>query len=52
MVEVTSTTTDASQEFLDQKQYKKDGILKYELIFGDGFISTGGLVFIETLILF
>ena len=30
------------QEFLDQKQYTLDGILKYERIFGDGFISTGG----------
>jgi phosphoethanolamine N-methyltransferase len=30
------------QEFLDHKQYTLDGILKYERIFGDGFISTGG----------
>ena len=30
------------KEFLDHKQYTLDGILKYERIFGDGFISTGG----------
>ena len=33
----------ASQEFLDQNQYTKKGILRYEKIFGKGFISTGGL---------
>ena len=31
------------QEFLDDSQYKLNGILRYEKIFGRGFISTGGL---------
>lgn len=31
------------KEFLDHKQYSIGGILKYERIFGDGFISTGGV---------
>lgn len=30
------------REFLDSKQYSVAGILKYEKIFGSGFISTGG----------
>ena len=30
------------ETFFDHKQYTLDGILKYEKIFGDGFISTGG----------
>ncbi|MCO5576756.1 hypothetical protein L7F22_030575 [Adiantum nelumboides] len=30
------------QRFLDTSQYKLDGILRYERIFGDGFVSTGG----------
>ncbi|CAL8468305.1 g7845 [Coccomyxa elongata] len=29
--------------FLDTKQYKLNGILRYERIFGPGFVSTGGL---------
>jgi len=33
----------ATQEFLDESQYKMSGILRYEWIFGDTFISTGGL---------
>jgi len=33
----------ASQEFLDNNQYTLNGILRYEWIFGDSFISTGGL---------
>jgi len=32
----------ATQEFLDNSQYKMSGILRYEWIFGDTFISTGG----------
>ncbi|XP_055356151.1 uncharacterized protein LOC129601378 [Paramacrobiotus metropolitanus] len=28
--------------FLDEVQYSRKGILKYEAIFGDGFVSTGG----------
>ena len=31
------------QAFLDQNQYTKRGILRYEKVFGRGFISTGGL---------
>jgi phosphoethanolamine N-methyltransferase len=30
------------QEFLDQHQYSKEGILSYEKIFGRNFVSTGG----------
>ncbi|XP_078445971.1 phosphoethanolamine N-methyltransferase-like [Wolffia australiana] len=31
------------QRFLDNVQYKSSGILRYERIFGEGFVSTGGL---------
>jgi len=31
------------QVFLDQQQYSKTGVLRYEKIFGPGFVSTGGL---------
>jgi len=31
------------QDFLDEGQYTQDGIGAYEWIFGEGFISTGGL---------
>jgi len=31
------------QDFLDEGQYTKEGIGAYEWIFGEGFISTGGL---------
>ena len=30
------------KEFMDNKQYTRNGILRYEKIFGAGFISTGG----------
>ncbi|MCO5574216.1 hypothetical protein L7F22_027998 [Adiantum nelumboides] len=30
------------QRFLDTSQYKMNGILRYEWIFGEGFVSTGG----------
>lgn len=30
------------QEFLDQSQYSVNGILRYEKIFGPGYVSTGG----------
>jgi len=30
------------QEFLDNKQYSRNGILRYEKIFGKDFVSTGG----------
>ncbi|CAN8288508.1 unnamed protein product [Cochlearia groenlandica] len=31
------------QRFLDNVQYKSSGILRYERVFGQGFVSTGGL---------
>ncbi len=31
------------REFMDHKQYSRKGVLTYEKIFGDGFVSTGGL---------
>ncbi|KDP23923.1 hypothetical protein JCGZ_27083 [Jatropha curcas] len=31
------------QQFLDTVQYKSSGILRYELVFGRGFVSTGGI---------
>ena len=31
------------QKFLDQNQYTKNSILRYEKIFGAGFVSTGGI---------
>ena len=30
------------RNFLDNSQYNMNGILRYERIFGDGFVSTGG----------
>lgn len=30
------------QDFLDKSQYSMNGILRYEMIFGPGFVSTGG----------
>ncbi|KAL0415745.1 UNVERIFIED_CONTAM: Phosphoethanolamine N-methyltransferase 1 [Sesamum latifolium] len=31
------------QKFLDNVQYKSSGILRYERVFGQGFVSTGGI---------
>ncbi|KAK9963740.1 hypothetical protein ABG768_006906 [Culter alburnus] len=31
------------QEFLDNQQYTRRGILRYEKMFGSGYVSTGGL---------
>jgi hypothetical protein len=31
------------QRFLDNQQYTNKGILRYERVFGKGFVSTGGL---------
>lgn len=31
------------QEFMDHKQYSRNGVIRYEKIFGDGFVSTGGI---------
>ncbi|KAG0491036.1 hypothetical protein HPP92_007899 [Vanilla planifolia] len=33
------------QRFLDNVQYKTNGILRYERVFGEGFVSTGGIAF-------
>lgn len=30
------------QRFLDNVQYKSNGILRYERVFGQGYVSTGG----------
>ena len=30
------------QSFLDQNQYTRNGILRYERIFGKTYVSTGG----------
>eukprot|EP00299_Pterocystis_sp_00344_P016732 c8396_g1_i1.p1 GENE.c8396_g1_i1~~c8396_g1_i1.p1 ORF type:complete len:507 (-),score=114.77 c8396_g1_i1:23-1543(-) len=37
------SASSATQEFLDKQQYDVNGILRYEKIFGSGFVSTGGL---------
>ncbi|GIY74476.1 phosphoethanolamine N-methyltransferase [Caerostris darwini] len=34
---------DNFQSFLDQKQYSRQGVLRYEWIFGKTFLSTGGM---------
>ena len=31
------------QEFLDNQQYSRSGILRYEKVFGRAFVSTGGM---------
>ncbi|KAJ4848380.1 Glycylpeptide N-tetradecanoyltransferase 2 [Turnera subulata] len=31
------------QRFLDNVQYKTNGILRYERVFGEGYVSTGGI---------
>lgn len=40
---VNSQDDKAFQQFLDSVQYKCSGILRYERVFGSGFVSTGGL---------
>lgn len=40
---VDSQDDKAFQQFLDSVQYKCSGILRYERVFGSGFVSTGGL---------
>ncbi|XP_076932316.1 phosphoethanolamine N-methyltransferase 3-like [Bidens hawaiensis] len=41
---VTNAENDRGfQQFLDNVQYKNNGILRYERIFGPGFVSTGGI---------
>lgn len=40
---VNSQDDKGFQQFLDNVQYKSRGILRYERVFGEGFVSTGGL---------
>lgn len=40
---VTSDDDRKFQKFLDTVQYKCSGILRYERVFGQGYVSTGGL---------
>ncbi|RCV16706.1 hypothetical protein SETIT_3G159500v2 [Setaria italica] len=40
---VKSTEDKDFQRFLDNVQYKTNGILRYERIFGEGYVSTGGV---------
>ncbi len=45
MAEATSATSAVSkrsQDFLDTNQYSRNGILRYEQIFGETYVSTGG----------
>merc|ERR1712176_369765 len=41
--EIDNLNSEQFNEFLDNSQYLMNGILRYEKIFGRGFISTGGL---------
>ena len=38
-----SNKSEEMQQFLDQNQYSSNSILRYEKIFGRGFVSSGGL---------
>ena len=38
----TTTNTAEFQKFLDSNQYSKNGILRYEQIFGIDYVSVGG----------
>ncbi|XP_040998869.1 phosphoethanolamine N-methyltransferase 1-like [Juglans microcarpa x Juglans regia] len=40
---VSSQDDRGFQRFLDNVQYKSSGILRYERVFGPGFVSTGGI---------
>ncbi|KAF9671313.1 hypothetical protein SADUNF_Sadunf12G0034400 [Salix dunnii] len=40
---VSSHDDKGFQRFLDNVQYKSNGILRYERVFGQGFVSTGGM---------
>lgn len=40
---VSSKDDRGFQQFLDNVQYKCSGILRYERVFGPGFVSTGGI---------
>uniref|UniRef100_A0A0E0L5B8 phosphoethanolamine N-methyltransferase n=1 Tax=Oryza punctata TaxID=4537 RepID=A0A0E0L5B8_ORYPU len=41
--QVKSTEDRGFQRFLDNVQYKTSGILRYERVFGEGYVSTGGI---------
>ncbi|GJN15117.1 hypothetical protein PR202_gb02008 [Eleusine coracana subsp. coracana] len=41
--QVISTEDKGFQRFLDNVQYKASGILRYERVFGEGYVSTGGV---------
>jgi len=41
-METNGVTTTATQQFLDQNQYTRHGILRYEEIFGRTYVSVGG----------
>ncbi|KAG1708533.1 Phosphoethanolamine N-methyltransferase [Nymphon striatum] len=40
---LASSTMNVSQEFLDNEQYTKRSITRYEKIYGEGSVSTGGM---------
>ena len=40
------------QKFLDEQQYSRNGILRYEKIFGEDFVSTGGITTTKVLLWF
>jgi len=40
---VSSQDDRGFQRFLDSVQYKSSGILRYERVFGQGFVSKGGI---------
>ncbi|XP_073003080.1 phosphoethanolamine N-methyltransferase-like [Typha latifolia] len=40
---VKSSDDRGFQRFLDNVQYKSSGILRYERVFGEGYVSTGGI---------
>ena len=42
-MEPESKSSEQMQKFLDENQYTVNGILRYEKIFGEGFVSTGGI---------
>jgi hypothetical protein len=45
---VKSAGPQSFQRFLDTVQYTSTGILRYERIFGEGYVSTGGFGKFET----
>lgn len=47
---MASYNTSDFQKFLDQVQYSKNGVARYEWIFGQGYLSTGGLKTTEEIV--